>query len=313
MEWIRKACCLSVMIPLLHAQGIPPAGNPAPQEQPRSEYQIYASARTVIDWTPEEIIARYPELAKIQFSGSQEPLNTLLPKVAENVETFFRDFPNTASTERVRRERLRNIGTFEDRIDEKFNYIALLRPEGSGEFLREDRSSPDGKPADSRKMPGGSLITSGFASISLMFHPKFLSHANFRYLGFLGSNPGSHMVAFAQKPAGLGLSGSFEAEGRSGHILQQGLAWVDPATTQIVRLRTDLLAPREDLSLFRQTTDIRYSEIRFDRISRALFMPVEVIVTMEFQGFIFINRHRYSDYQLFTVETFEKREKPVIP
>jgi hypothetical protein len=34
-------------------------------------------------------------------------------------------------------------------------------------------------------------------------------------------------------------------------------------------------------------------------------------VTIMYGSKLYRNRHRYSNYQLFTVETFEKHEKPV--
>ena len=93
-------------------------------------------------------------------------------------------------------------------------------------------------------------------------------------------------------------------------LLGQGLAWVDPRTFQILRMRTDLLEPQPKIGLNGDTTEIYYDEHRFGTKAMSFWMPREVTVTLRFSGIAFRNTHRYSDYKLFSVESFEKREPP---
>jgi hypothetical protein len=55
------------------------------------------------------------------------------------------------------------------------------------------------------------------------------------------------------------------------------------------------------------STDIAYTAHRISDAGR-VFLPDEVKVTLRYKDRTFRNIHRYSDYKLFTVETFEKRE-----
>lgn len=71
-------------------------------------------------------------------------------------------------------------------------------------------------------------------------------------------------------------------------------------------MRVGLLAPRPDIGLYRQDTEIWFREVRFDDVKRGVWLPHEVVVNIECKNRMFRNRHRYSDYRLFTVETLRK-------
>jgi hypothetical protein len=94
--------------------------------------------------------------------------------------------------------------------------------------------------------------------------------------------------------------------------VHQGLVWIDPHSFEIVRMRTDLLAPRNDVGLAKQTSEIWFSEVKFNTVSHPFWLPCEVVVTANWLGLVFRNRHQYSDYSVFVVESREKLNLPVI-
>jgi len=163
-------------------------------------------------------------------------------------------------------------------------------------------------------MSGPSFLTSGFASVSLHFHPKHQFGCRFRYLGRQRSEPYAHVIAFAQKPGIADIVCTFTTELRPApaRLLYQGFAWVDPRSYQIVRMRLSLLAPRNDVFLAAATSDIRFGEVRFQSVTAAFWLPREVVVTLFFYGQMFRNRHRYSDYQVATVGVEEKFAPPAV-
>ena len=87
----------------------------------------------------------------------------------------------------------------------------------------------------------------------------------------------------------------------------QGLAWIDPDTYEITRLRTDLLMPLSEVKLERQTTEIAYGPVSFKAIGRELLLPQQVTVTVDWNGRHFQNEHQYSEFKLFNVDATEKR------
>ena len=165
-------------------------------------------------------------------------------------------------------------------------------------------------------MQGAYLLTIGFASASIHFHPLYQAGSNFRYLGRqVIDKRETFVVAFAQRPETARVVGQVQVGQASTTVLLQGVAWIDATAYQIVQMRTDLLAPRPDFyGLEKQTTQVRFREVQFKHAHSALWLPHEVVVTTYWNRQILRNRHRYSKFMLFTVETEQRlKEEEVQP
>jgi hypothetical protein len=276
------------------------------------ELEIYAQARTVVDLTVAELRRDFPkECSDLQFDDDQAELPELLRKTGASVEALIRDIPNTTSKEQVHRERRRDTGVFDYASDQNYNYLVLPGKMG---FWEETRTDTKGRPLALRNTSDSFMMTSGFAGLATFFHPQYQDGSRFRLLGRQSSESDAYVIAFAQSPENGRPTGSFESMLMltPAVILYQGLAWVDPQTHQILRMRTDLLAPRKDILLARQTTEIWFHEVRFQDSPHAFWLPREVLVTTEWSGWTFRNRHRYSEYLVFSVESLDKLEHPKI-
>ncbi len=118
------------------------------------------------------------------------------------------------------------------------------------------------------------MLTRGFAGAWMHFLPPVLAAARFRYLG-QETNSGlrCHIVAFAQKPGYATIVGWVSHGGGMVCVLYQGIAWIDEVSLRIVRLRTDLLAPRPDIGLERQTNELYLGETRLPQHASLLWLP----------------------------------------
>ena len=280
----------------------------------RLELKAYEQARTVIDRPPEELIRSVPALEGLEPAESQQPLPSVLARVQRNVEKFFREMPNTVSVEEIHEESLNRKGEVKDFLDEKFQYLLLARPERSELGLREFRTPTVADAPQSAKLKSGYMRTSGFACTSLHLHPAYRAKVNLRLLGRqMIDKRRTWVIAFAQRPENALVLARFDAEGKSSPMLVQGVAWIDPESFQILRLYTDLLKPPPETHLTKQTTEIRYAEVGFKEVASSLWLPTEVTVTVQWKGRTFRNRHRYSDYMMFNVETEEKRRSAIHP
>jgi hypothetical protein len=276
------------------------------------ELAIYAKARTVVDMTGEELRRDFPkECGDLEFDDNQAELNTLLKITGESVEALFRDIPNTGSKEQVCRERLKNDGGVSASSTQNYFYLVLPGKTVSWEEIRTDSK---GRPLPADSMPGSSFLTSGHAGLAIFLHPLYQVSSRFRILGRQRKEPNAWVIAFAQKPEEGTPAGIFESElmKTKARTLYQGLAWIDSSTHQIVGMRTDLLAPRRDVKLARQTTEVWYQEVHFANVPQLFRLPREVLVTIEYNGQTFRNRHSYSDYVVFSVESRDKLEQPKI-
>jgi hypothetical protein len=276
-----------------------------------SELERYANIRSIVDWTLDELTRALPELKRLEPAEGRQELPLILQRVGENVEVFFRNFPNTSSLEQVTQRRWSGDGWSEKEISQRFHYLALTRPAETGPGLDEYRTDAQGKQAELHGLQRGFLLTQGFVSMAIYFHPLEQPGSAFRYLGQqMMQKRQTYVVAFAQRPVTARVTGQTTIGENSVAVFVQGVAWIDPASFQIVRLRTDLLAPREDIGLKRQTTEVDFDEVRFSSVAARLWLPRKVAVRQEWKDWTFYNLHRYSDFKLFKVEATSGPAQP---
>lgn len=242
------------------------------------------------------------KLKGLEPAKSQDDLQHILTAVGQNVSALFRGFQDSTSLETVRREQLRHDGKVSGKVDEKFRYLFMMSDGPGAPSFTEYRQNinPGKQPQDGLK---GYMLTSGFTSAALIFHPAYQSGSHFRYLGRqMVDGHETYVVAFAQIPTKAKLVGSFISDGNSVPTLEQGLAWIDTQNYRIVRLRTDLLQPIAGLQLRELTTRIDYQEVHFKQLGQGLWLPKDVTVTVDWRGKMLRNLHRYSDFKLFNVQ-----------
>jgi hypothetical protein len=154
-------------------------------------------------------------------------------------------------------------------------------------------------------------MTIGFVALAACFHPAFQRESRFRYLGReLLNGQSTYVVAFAQRPEMAQLAGRVMFGDEVGFVFMQGVAWIDPVSFRILRLRTDIEQPEQVVGLQRESTEVEYSEVTFKQGGKTLWLPREVTVKGQLRQYTFHNRHRYSDYRLFVVQTEQKQKSP---
>lgn len=275
-----------------------------PKDEKEEEIEYYKDVRSDVDQTPFELGWHLPELIDVAPPSSpedgQQTETRLLDLVGENVREFVENFPGAAANEEITMQQLWHNGKVVASKTRSFRYVIVRQGESGHSSLHEYRTDLAGKAEEPWGLYKGFRPTTGFASTAVQFHPLARSDALFRYLGketLAGEE--SEVVAFAQRPGLTQVAGRVEL-GREKRIrmLLQGVVWIAPASRQIVRLRTDLLAPLVEAGLFHYTTDVRFREVRFSETSKSLWLPAEVTVTTERNNDIYRNTHRFSDYAL---------------
>jgi tetratricopeptide (TPR) repeat protein len=252
-----------------------------------------------------------PDLAGLEPATDQGQLDSILSAVGKTVAQFFQNFPNTSSLEQIHQEKLGHNHKTLATLDQKFQYLCFTPAGAWGPGFDEYRVDSSGVQASPRGLQDGFMLTSGFASASLFFHPTYQPQAAFRYLGRQKVNGrDTYVIAFAQQPAKARLNGGFKTGDLRMTTLAQGLAWVDSETYEITRLRTDLLMPLPEVKLERATTEIAFGQVHFKGIGKGFLVPQQVTVTVDWNGKLLRNEHRYSEFKLFKVEASGKPRKP---
>jgi len=264
---------------------------------------------TFVDMTPAELVHAVPELKRLKPAESQALLAQILQRVGAAVGAFFDNFADTACTEHL-------TGMVHPRsqrgflkYDNRYSYLAVTQAGAAKWTLDEYRTDATGEMV--KPNAKGGIVTFGFVALQVNFHPEYQSDSHFRYLGrqTIGGQD-TYVVAFSQRPGVARLPASVWFGERKGVVFLQGVAWINPAGFRIVRLRTDIQAPEPNVGLQRETTEVDYSEVNFEKSGKTLWLPRAVTVNGQLGDYVFHNLHRYSDYRLFNVQVEQKQAKP---
>ena len=293
------------------------ASGRAPESVSEGEQSYYANARPYIEQPLKQLIKQVPQLKNLRPAESQQELPLILRKTGERVDDFFHHVTDLTAREDISMARLRQErpSSRPDLSSENVHdsYLILRHGNKDQAEIVEYRKDAKGDNFDQIVVRHGFLVTSGFALSCNYFSTGFQPESNFRYLGDekIGAQD-TYVVGFAQQPGKATLS--VKMRRRSGtpvHILVQGVAWIDKSNFQIVRMRTDLLAPRIDVGLNQQTTEVTLSKIQLVDVATPLWLPSSVKVYVEFtthNGDVdeffelnYRNEHRYTDYQRYRV------------
>ena len=264
----------------------------------------YEDARPLLEYPLPDLLKAVLELQGLEPAGNQDELDFILDKAGAVTEDLLGKMPDLISREDVTQAKLREKDSAKVQRRREFDYLILVRRQDAGVTVEESRLGPEGTGLDVQDLEEGFMLTRGFATVWLHFHPSNRLAAQFRYLG--QQTEGGircYVVAFAQIPGWATVTGRIAYAGRSVLLLYQGIAWIDEASFRIVRLRTDLLAPRPDIGLENLTTELHFAEIRLPQTSSPLWLPQEVVVTAGMNKRLYRNVHRYTDYKLFQVES----------
>jgi VWFA-related protein len=272
-----------------------PSLNPFPTEEAPREW-------SVLNMPLSELARTAHELKGITPATGQDELPLILKRLGDNAESFVRNIPNTASTEGIQQQ---TLDSENDSVTHEFRYLALTKPGALVASLNEFRQDSGGHEVEAqRTMKGSPIVTSGFVSMPLLFHPQYQSGSDFRLLGRQAiEKHDTYVVGFAQRSA-TPLSIHMNAAGSWGTFLIQGVAWVDTGTYQILRMKTWLLPGQTRLADV--TTIVDFGEVHFKHNSLAFWLPKDVVVEVAWKGKLYVNHHHYSGYRFFSVEAGEK-------
>jgi hypothetical protein len=147
------------------------------------------------------------------------------------------------------------------------------------------------------------MVTSRHALSCIHFSTAAQSQSRFRYLGneMLGSRE-TYVLAFAQRPGEVSFATVMAGMGaKDVDMPTQGILWVDKSNFQILRMRSDLLAPNSEIQLDQLTTDVTLGEVRLQDVPDPLWLPTDADVYIEIGRQKYRNMHHYQDYRRYRV------------
>jgi len=234
-------------------------------------------------------------------------LEEFLKQVGSSIDETLRDFSNTMSSELIRQTQLAGNGKPRTARSMECSYVFVHHSANGHTQIDEFRGNQEGHSLSPGKTEGGFMVTSGFVSTLMIFHPEFQSQTNYRLLGSqsLAGQP-TYVIGFAQKPDSPSPLGRFVISlGNVTSLYLQGIAWIS-ADHRVMRLRTDLLHPVSRINLNRETSEIDYRPYHFLSSPNTFLLPNRVTVSVEWGRKRLRNEHIFSKFRLFNVEVHEE-------
>ncbi|MBI4165066.1 MAG: tetratricopeptide repeat protein [Acidobacteria bacterium] len=285
--------------------------------QTRLSEKSIRALRSVMTQPIAEIQKAVPSLANLDASPPPAglELGVILKKVGDNIEKFFREFANTSSLEILRQSSLDNKGKSHAIRRAEMYYVFQQKSLKGKPMLEEIRGTGDGKLETIGGLEEGFMASTGFASSLIVFHPVLQPEVDYRYLGrqqLAGKNV--LVVGFAQRPKESTPMGVFRSSARqaAARVFVQGMAWISEDQYQVVRLRTDLLAPILEAELKRETSEIDYRPYHFLSTPKSYLLPSRVTVSIEWRNRRLRNEHIFSRFWLFNVEADSSDDRQAI-
>jgi hypothetical protein len=282
----------------------------------KDEHNTNMQLHSYVEEPLDQLLKRVPELKGISPAANQEELAMILRTTGAAVDKFFANAVDVIAHEEIVQERLRPTvvsggmpgGLVDFKTRTRDSYLILRQINGSHAEIDEFRMNDKGIRIDEVGLDRGFFMTSGFALSVVHFSSMVQWESKFLHLGDQKiSGKDTYVIAFAQLPSEARNTVTLRAEGAKVNLFVQGIAWVDKANFQIVQMRTDLLAPRPDIGLDEQTTEITFKEVRFSDLAFPLWLPRDVNINVKFTAGASIeivrNTHRYTDYRRYHVST----------
>jgi VWFA-related protein len=261
----------------------------------------YALAHPYLDEPLAQLVERIPQLKTLQPAPDQQELPVILQKVGRRVDDFMRDIVDLIAHEDVTQEKLNLKGDIEAKERVQDNYLILHHGYewgASAEYRMDEKGNRLG-PIGLEK---GYLVTSGAALSTIGFSTIAQLQSKFRYLGEekIDSRE-TYVLGFAQQPGATFITTMRGTGGTDVDLLTQGILWVDKNGFQIIRMRSDLLAPNNEIRLDHLTTEVSFGEVQLQDVQNPLWLPSEVDVSIEISKHKLRNVHHYTNYRRYRV------------
>jgi hypothetical protein len=241
-------------------------------------------------------------LFALSLSESSTPpaLENMLALTAKSVERFWQQFSTVNCTEVVTQVKLGKEGKVVYRHDSTFDYLVLLNLQADDLSVEESRilQKEEGKSAN---LP--LLMTSGFSTMLLIFHPYY--QGSFEYLRLDDEIAGGRRlvrISFRHLH-GTRSTSALRLRDRDYPLDLEGTAWINPDNWAIEKVDAHLSSPMEDLNLRSLKAAVQYAPQRFPSADQAEWLPVEASIDIETTRQHWRNIHRFHGYRLFTVKS----------
>jgi hypothetical protein len=244
-------------------------------------------------------------MAAIPSGAETTPLQELIGRANDQVAKFVEQFSDVKCTEHVTQEKFKADGKVELKEESTYDYLVILTNAGGEISLDESRLAVHEQKKDEKK--GVSmLVSNGFATLFLVFHPYYSSGFEFTDLGEDAISGRKFSKVQFKHIAGMRSPAALALRGREYPLDLAGVAWIDPATGIIGKIDAGLATSMEDIGLKSMRSEVQFQPVPFKNSKDTYWFPAQASVEVETPRQHWRNTHNFTDYKQFSVSTEEK-------
>ena len=243
-------------------------------------------------------------LAGTLADAQTDSFEKILDRTSQRATQFLDQFSNVKCTEQVTQEKLKADGKMELQEQSTYDYLVILTNAGGDLTLNESRL-PVKEHKVNRRMPVSMLLSNGFATLFLVFHPYYMNGFEFTDAGSETlDGRAAHKIHFQHIPNTRSVA-ALALRGREYPLELSGTAWVDPQTGDILRLEAGVGSTLEDIGMKSLQSSVQFAPVVFSKGQPPYWFPTEATVEVETPKQHWRNTHRFSTYKQFAVSTEE--------
>jgi len=228
----------------------------------------------------------------------------LLNRTGEQVSKFLGQFSEVKCTEKVTQEKLGKEDKVELKEESTYDYLVILTNTGGELSLDESRLAVHEAKVDKKNT--SLLVTNGFATLFLVFHPYYAG--SFRFTAQGDELVGGHLLSKIsfQHVRGTRSIAALALRGKEYPLEVSGTAWVDPQTAVITKIVAEIGDSMQDVGLKTLRSEVEYAPVPFRGMKETYWFPSQATVEVETPRQHWRNTHRFTDYKRFSVDTEEQ-------
>jgi len=235
---------------------------------------------------------------------SPVPLDKVLDRASQRVSEFLDQFSNVKCVEQVTQTKLKANGKVELEETSSFDYLVILTNAG-GELNLDESRLPVKEATADRKKDISMLLSNGFGTLFLVFHPYYAGSFEFTDAGSeLVEGHNARKLHFVHTRNTRSIA-ALALRGREYPLELSGDAWIDPENGNILRMEAGIGSTLEDVGMKTLHSAVRFAPVAFSKDQPVYWFPSEAVVEVETPKQHWRNTHRFNGYKQFSVSTEE--------
>lgn len=216
----------------------------------------------------------------------------------KQVVKYLAELGNLHCKETVIQEKLATNGHVQATEHSTFDYLVMI--DGTGDDFQLNESRLETKSASHKPLP--MLVTNGFSTLLLIFHPYFSGAFDFEP-GPDETIDGRNAVSIHFKHIrGRRSLAALALRSREYPLELQGTAWIDKKTGQVLRIDATLEDEMSDIGLRSLNIRVNYSLLRLGATTGSMTLPTLATVEVTTPRQHWRNTHAFSEYKVFGAE-----------